>query len=99
MSLWPLEERLLSRAKGFHRAVERIWQALRTDDYATGDPRGSYLAAVRRWKEFDRARRRYGAAGGDIRTQGFVLYHLANAYSCWVKLRLPAPHAKRLEAR
>ena len=87
---WQLACEMDSRAKGFHRAVERIG-AVREGRYfgTVPDLKQTVLRARRRWAEFRRAAARYAAVGGDLGGSTFTLYHLANAYRLWTQLRLP----------
>ena len=78
-----------SRAKGFRRAVERLFHA--KDSSASN---AAYLAAQRRWTELRRALRRYERIGGQPLKRAFMLYHLANAQQLWARInrtRLAAP--------
>ena len=68
-----------SRARAFHRAVERLF-------HATDKP--TYLAAQRRWTEVRRALRRYERVGGQPLNRTFMLYHLANAEQLWARIKL-----------
>ncbi|KKM78020.1 hypothetical protein LCGC14_1364110 [marine sediment metagenome] len=69
-----------SRARGFHRAVERLF-------HANNAP--TYLVAQRRWAEVRRALRRYERIGGQPLNRTFMLYHLAEAQRLWARVKLP----------
>ena len=74
-----------SRARAFHRALERLFHC---------NNKPTYLAAQRRWTEVRRALRRYERIGGRPLTRAFTLYHLAEAQHLWARtklVRLAAP--------
>ena len=80
---------LWSRAEAFHRAVERLFQALRTDGAATGDPRGTWGECRRRWQEVNRAM-------GREPMNAYADFHLDMAYRLLQRIHHTIPE---LEAR
>ena len=89
-SLWVRRDRLQDRARAFHRAMERLFHAMRTDGRATGDPIRTYQSCRRRWRELHRA-----AAYASAEDNVFTLYHLANARALWHRIQAEAPVARR----
>ena len=80
---WKIGLQLDSRARCFHRAVERLFHAKNSTA-----AKASYLAAERRWTEVRRALRRYERIGGQPFNRTWMLYHLAEAQQLWACIKL-----------